>query len=696
MIQRPLAACCVAICLTGVVACHGGQAGVSSAPARSGHVVSTGTPGASATAPASRPGTPAAPASGPLRPASSQAGPAGCGTGPARRAWVMDVAMSGVPRWDRRLRTDPTQSGVAVQPLVLGDTAVFAEENAVYALRLSDGRLLWRRSFAAPRANLWSTMVYGLWGWRGTVAALVGQASPGARLVSLDAATGAVRWTLALSRQGVTGTLTPTGDGGLAMVLSDGSLTVADLGTGALRWTRPGQFLPGPVAVGGVLAAAASGAGSSGGVAGYDTKTGRLLWTRHGMPAQPQLLVAAGRLVVYTNTQNVSPRPAVWPVTALSPSTGRTLWRAATAGPVGAVSASTQSARAGGVAVATADPDELYLIDPGTGRVRWHRASDVNSDATPLVTGTDVVYVSDSGRGAALGGERLADLRASDGSVRWAAPLADSVFLPEPVLAFGPYLVVSLGSGQRDDPARLVAYRAATGAIAWTARVPTLVQVPPAVVGRHLLVQPTDPAVACPAEGSAARLFLAEHRLRLDLDLDLLADHDPAGDRRVEAHAEVVPVDLGGRGEPGPGPAVRVRPEAVDLHVQRHRLRHAPDGQVAGHLVLVSVRRDAGGLERHCRVVRGVQEALRAQVLVALLVARIDRGRVNGDGDGGVERVVGGDKLHVELGELAPDLAHHQVAGHEPDVRVNRVQVPGARHIARYLGRHHFSSRLRA
>jgi outer membrane protein assembly factor BamB len=608
----------------------------------------------------------------------------------------MDLAMSGAPLWDHRLRTDPTQSGVAVQPLVLGDTVVFAEEDAVYALRLSDGRLLWRRSFTVPRAALWSTMVYGLWGGRGTVAALVGQASPGARLVSLDAATGAVRWTLPLSRQGVTGTVTPIGDGGLAMVLGGGSLAVADLGTGGLRWSRPGQFLPGPVAVGGVLVAAVSGAGSTGSsfgsVSGYDTATGRLLWTRRGIPAQPQLQVVAGRLIVYTNTQNISPRPAVWPVTALSPATGRTLWRAATAGPVGAVSAST-----GGVAVSSTDPDELYLIDPVTGRVRWHRASEVNSTATPLVTGTGVVYVSDSGGGAAPGGTRLAELRASDGSVRWAARLADSVFLTEPVLPFGPYLVVSLGSGQRDDPARLVAYQAATGAVAWTARVPTLVQVPPAVVGRQLLVQPTDPAVACPAEGSAARLFLAQHRLRLDLDLDLLADHDPAGDRRVEAHPEVVPVDLGGRGEPGAGAAERVRPEAVDLHVQRHRLGDAPDGQVAGHLVLVARRGDAGGLERHRRVVRGVQEAIRAQVLVALLVARVDRGRVNGDGDGGVERVVvGGHDLHVEVGELAPDLAHHHVAGREPDVRVNLVHVPGTRHIARYLGRHRFSSRLRA
>src|SRR6516162_9050184 len=84
-------------------------------------------------------------------------------------------------------------------------------------------------------------------------------------------------------------------------------------------------------------------------------------------------------------------------------------------------------------------------------------------------------------------------------------------------------------------------------------------------------------------------LLLAQHRLALDLDRDLLADHDPAGYGRVEVDAEVGPVDLRGRGEPGAGSSVRVRAEAADLDVERDRLGHAPDGQVARHLVLVAV-----------------------------------------------------------------------------------------------------------
>jgi outer membrane protein assembly factor BamB len=403
--------------------------------------------------------------------------------------------------WRDRLATNPTQSGVPLQPLALGGTAVFAEENALYALRLSDGRLRWRRVFPLAGGDLFSGMIYGLWQWHGTIAVLVGQASSAARLFSLNAGTGAVRWTLPLSGQGVTGDLALTADGGLAMILGNGTLAVADLTTGRLRWSRPGSYspAPGPVAVGGTVAAAADGNGSpaDGVVAGFDTRTGRPLWTRRGMPDQPQLEAAAGRVLVYASTQNVVPSPALWPVTALSPQTGQTLWHAATAGPLGALSASAQ--RSGGIAVSTTSPGGLYMIDSATGRVRWHLATDVGG-GLPLVTGTDVVYVS----GATQGGQRLVDLRAGDGSARWATPLAGSVFLPEPTTPFGRDLVVSLGSGEPGEPARLVAYLAATGAQAWTTVVPTLVQVPPVAAGANLLVQPTDPAVACAADGSAA------------------------------------------------------------------------------------------------------------------------------------------------------------------------------------------------
>ena len=45
------------------------------------------------------------------------------------------------------------------------------------------------------------------------------------------------------------------------------------------------------------------------------------------------------------------------------------------------------------------------------------------------------------------------------------------------------------------------------------------------------------------------------------------------------------------------------------------------------------------------------------------------------------ERVPGGDDLGLERVEPPADLAHHHVAGHETDVRVDGIEVPGARHV---------------
>jgi hypothetical protein len=76
---------------------------------------------------------------------------------------------------------------------------------------------LWRKVFP-QRGLLDPGNVYGLWQWDGSVIVLVGQVSSTPRLMSLDAATGAVRWALPLSKRGVTGSQALTGDGGLALV----------------------------------------------------------------------------------------------------------------------------------------------------------------------------------------------------------------------------------------------------------------------------------------------------------------------------------------------------------------------------------------------------------------------------------------------------------------------------------------------
>jgi outer membrane protein assembly factor BamB len=419
---------------------------------------------------------PAAAISPPAPPAPAATG---CGPFPPRRAWIDDVNSAGNVAWQVRLPTDPTQQGVALRPLVIGGIAIVAEENALYAQRLSDGHRLWKRVFPqvgkGPLSS-YSAQVYGLWQYRANVIVLVGQVSSASRLLSLNPATGAVRWSLALGKQGETGDLTLTGDGGLAMTYGFATLTVVDLTTGKVRWGRTGGNSSGPLAVGGVVIdpAGAVHGQTSGRLLGFSSRTGRLLWTRTGMPPQPQAQLASG-LVVMTNGNRV---------TALSPATGRTLWTVTTASPIDSVTSGPS-----GIAVSTEVPSRLSLIDPKTGRVRW-RVVYRGGQAPPLATGTELLY---------QGGEpsSLIDLRAANGSVRWAvrAPVTSVA----QILRIGAYAVVVSNVTKPDSPAVVTAYRMSTGKQAWTTKVPTFVEVPAAVAGANLLVQSGDLTDACPA-----------------------------------------------------------------------------------------------------------------------------------------------------------------------------------------------------
>ncbi len=421
----------------------------------------------------------------PAASAAPAAAPTGCGgTGPARRAWAEEVSAAGRVSWQVRLPTDPKTQGIGLRPLVIGGTAVFAEENAVYALSLRDGRQLWKRSFPlignGPLASA-SNMVYGLWQWRGSVIVLLGQVSDASRLLSLNGATGAVRWTLPLGKQGETGSQTLTGDGGLAMIRGFATLTVVDLTTGHVRWGRTAGNSLGPLAADGVVIAPAGGE-PSGKLLGYSSRTGRLLWTRTGMPSEPEPTLASGLVVISRRDQ----------VMALSPATGRTVWTV-TFGTPGAAVASGP----GGVVVTTSNPDVLYLIGPKTGRVRWHVP--YQGWQMLLDTGTDLLY-----EGAVAGGKglRLVDLRAASGSVRWTAPAPASS--SGRVLRFGAYAVVVGDTASRlHQPGVLAAFRLTTGRLAWTASVPTFVQVPMVVAGADLLVQPTDASYGCVFLGGA-------------------------------------------------------------------------------------------------------------------------------------------------------------------------------------------------
>ena len=468
-----------------------------------------GAGGATTSATRAAPATPRGPRLAPM--ATSPA------CGPVRRAWADEVSDTGKVAWQVRLPTDPAQSGIALRPLAIGGEAVFAEFNGVYTLRLRDGHQLWRRTFPVPKADPFAGMVYGLWRWRSAVVVLVGQVSASARLISLNAATGAVRWTLPLSRQGVTGNLTLTGDGGLAMIRGYGTLSVADLTTGRLRWSRTAGHSPGPVAVGTVVAATGNGR-----AVGYDDRTGAVLWTKRGLPGEPTLAAADG-LVLVQNDVTGGGTPTV---TALAPRTGRVAWRFDPG-----VSLDVAGAGPAGIIMASYTPDRVYLVNPATGRPRWS----VNTVATYtfpnlelIVTAASVVEVE--GRS----GVRLVDRRAADGKVAWSAPLGSSTALHLALMpgASGPDVVVTTGPPGTGTASRLRVFRLTSGRLAGATALPTLAQAPLAVTGANTLVQLDDGVCAFPATGTAQTAV--GHSSLLDARRDRGAElHCPAD--RAEA-----------------------------------------------------------------------------------------------------------------------------------------------------------------
>src|ERR1039458_737425 len=111
---------------------------------------------------------------------------------------------------------------------------------------------------------------------------------------------------------------------------------------------------------------------------------------------------------------------------------------------------------------------------------------------------------------------------------------------------------------------------------------------------------------------SSRLLARPQDRLGLDLDLDLLADHDAARHRRVEGDPELAPVDLPAGRETGPGAAEGIRAEPVDLEREGDRAGHPADGQLTIEDEVVAILADAGGVVGHLRVGGGVEEVREA------------------------------------------------------------------------------------
>jgi outer membrane protein assembly factor BamB len=186
-----------------------------------------------------------------------------------------------------------------------------------------------------------------------------------------------VIWTPRLPASGLLGSQAQGSGNTLAILLPNGVLESVDLASGKMLWSHhagAGTSL-GPAAIGSVDAAA-----SVGRVVGYNSRTGRVMWTTSAMSGQPEVTAADGVFLTYDNTDNSE-------MAALNPRTGRVEWRLGSDSILGAGPA--------GIAFATYNPRRLYLVNPATGRVRWSvatfAAAEGNNLGQLVETGTDVV-----------------------------------------------------------------------------------------------------------------------------------------------------------------------------------------------------------------------------------------------------------------------------------------------------------------
>jgi outer membrane protein assembly factor BamB len=411
------------------------------------------------------------------------------GTCPARSAWATEVTDGGRVAWQVSLPTAAQQQGIVLQPLIIGGVGVFAEENAVYGIRLSDGRQLWRRPFSKDIAAE-AGAVYGLWQSDGRVVVLTGQVSANARLTALTPSTGAVRWTLRLPASGLLGSQAQGSDGTLAILRPNGVLESVDLASGRVLWShRVGQSL-GPAAIGSVIAA-----GSDGRVAGYDGRTGRVLWTASGLPEQPDVTAVDGIFLAYDNSDTGG-------VVALNPRTGGVEWRFGSDAILGAGPS--------GIAFATYTPRRVYLVNPATGRARWSVATfAVSSGDNPgqlLEAGSDVVLPEGDVTPPA-DVFRVVVRDAANGQELWSAPLAggtDGFNLAPLSLAGGQAIAVTSVQGAAfTTSTRLTVRRLGTGRQLASVTLPDLVMAPLTVTGTSVLAQSDSPACATAAIGTA-------------------------------------------------------------------------------------------------------------------------------------------------------------------------------------------------
>src|SRR5512146_441066 len=294
----------------------------------------------------------------------------GCRTG----VWAENYTDAGTLAWRVSLPVPKSYNdGQPLSPVVVGRIAVFADGNALYARRVADGHGMWHRAFPNESNTLTAGLtgtVDGLWAWRGATVAVLGEGSAAPSLVSLDTATGAVRYRVKLDNAKVPAGYPAiirdpvvTTDGVMAYVTHGDSLKTIDLSTGKPLWSRTYRKDEGVIAEGGLLIVDNKTSNESPTMLhGVVARTGHTRWTRSGLPNSFQEQPGPGGIFTGYGLSLPQPPPAkqqIYPVLAIAAATGKTLWTLHTPNEVTAV----WPTRAG-VAIATGYPGSVYVADP--------------------------------------------------------------------------------------------------------------------------------------------------------------------------------------------------------------------------------------------------------------------------------------------------------------------------------------------
>lgn len=222
----------------------------------------------------------------------------------------------GSPRWSIEYRVGELEA--QAPPIADRDVIFIGHAGSVSAVRAADGSTVWDDPLGSE--------IFTMWLIDGTLVANVDQVSDHAKIVGLDPATGAQRWTYSVPGDGFLGDAVVTDDGALVFRAAQaGKMIALDTSNGTVRWSRDlgdprsSDDLP-SVAPGLVLYVDAEGE-----MYALDSGTGSVRWQTPGGLTGPEL---TGRVIVSNNVGVVVPDAVTdsLPIVAHSLDNGAELW----------------------------------------------------------------------------------------------------------------------------------------------------------------------------------------------------------------------------------------------------------------------------------------------------------------------------------------------------------------------------------